>query len=247
MPEHPTYGAAFADVYDEWYGTSDDLNAVVDLLTTWKPRRVLELGVGTGRIAIPLAARLRADDESATVVGVDESPEMLALFATNDAGGLVRAVLGDMVDDQPHEMFDLVFVSYNTLFNVVERNRQRACIARAAERLSDGGVLVIDACVIETNSNATSGASTEQRGPWQVHTETLFDAARGTVTGSITSRHEDGRVAVRPFTITYSSPEEIDSMCAAAGLTLVSRYGSWQKTAFDDDSARHVSVYRNLR
>ena len=50
-----------------------------------------------------------------------------------------------------------------------------------------------------------------------------------------------------PFTITYSSPEEIDSMCAAAGLTLVYRYGSWQKTAFDDDSARHVSVYRNLR
>ena len=247
MPEHPTYGAAFADVYDEWYGTSDDLNAVVDLLTTWKPRRVLELGVGTGRIAIPLAARLRADDESATVVGVDESPEMLALFATNDAGGLVRAVLGDMVDDQPHEMFDLVFVSYNTLFNVVERNRQRACIARAAERLSDGGVLVIDACVIETNSNATSGASTEQRGPWQVHTATLFDAASGTVTGSITSRHEDGRVAVRPFTITYSSPEQIDSMCAAAGLTLESRHGSWQKTAFDDDSARHVSVYRNLR
>ena len=257
MPEHPTYGASFADVYDEWYGTSDDLNAVVDLLTTWKPRRVLELGVGTGRIAIPLAARLQADDESATVVGVDESPEMLALLATNDPLGHVRAVLGDMVDDQPHELFDLIFVSYNTLFNVVERDRQRACIAEAAARLSDGGVLIIDACVIDTSGvmtsdinasgNITSGASTEQRGPWQVHTATLFDAASGTVTGSITSRHEDGRVAVRPFTITYSSPEEIDSMCAAAGLTLVSRHGSWQKTAFDDDSARHVSVYRNLR
>ena len=257
MPEHPTYGAAFADVYDEWYGTSDDLNAVVDLLTTWKPRRVLELGVGTGRIAIPLASRLRADDESAIVVGVDESPEMLSLLATNDSGGLVRAVLGDMVDDQPHEVFDLVFVSYNTLFNVVERSRQRACIAEAAARLSDGGVLVIDGCVIDTSGvitsdtnasgNITSGASTEQRGPWHVHTETVFDAASGAVTGSITSRHEDGRVAVRPFTITYSSPEEIDSMCAAAGLTLVYRYGSWQKTAFDDDSARHVSVYRNLR
>ena len=262
MPEHPTYGASFADVYDEWYGTSDDLNAVVDLLTTWKPRRVLELGVGTGRIAIPLAARLQADDESATVVGVDESPEMLALLATNDSAGLVRAALGDMVVDQPDEVFDLVFVSYNTLFNVVERNRQRACIAEAAARLSDGGVLIIDGCVIDTSvidtsgvmtsdinasGNITSGASSEQRGPWHVHTETVFDAASGAVTGSITSRHEDGRVAVRPFTITYSSPEEIDSMCAAAGLTLVYRYGSWQKTAFDDDSARHVSVYRNLR
>jgi SAM-dependent methyltransferase len=274
MPERPTYGAAFADVYDEWYGASDDLKAVVDFLTSSQPRRVLELGVGTGRIAIPLAARLRATDESATVVGIDESPEMLALLATNDSGGLVHAVIGDMVDNQPEDSFDLVFVSYNTLFNVVERSRQQACITAAARRLSEGGLLVIDACVIDTSgadasssqsaygsgtqqhgastqqhdaSTQQHGSSTEQRGAWQVHTETTFDAASGAVTGSITSRHQDGRVTVRPFTITYSSPREIDAMCAAAGLTLVSRHGSWQKTAFDDDSARHVSVYRNLR
>jgi SAM-dependent methyltransferase len=267
MPERPTYGAAFADVYDEWYGASDDLKVVVDFLTSSQPRRVLELGVGTGRIAIPLAARLRATDESATVVGIDESPEMLALLATNDSGRLVHAVIGDMVDDQPNDSFDLVFVSYNTLFNVVERSRQQACITAAARRLSEGGRLVIDACVIDTSgadasssqsahdastqqhdaSTQQHGSSTEQRGAWQVHTETTFDAASGAVTGSITSRHQDGRVTVRPFTITYSSPREIDAMCATAGLTLVSRHGSWQKTAFDDDSARHVSVYRNLR
>jgi len=253
MPERPTYGAAFADVYDEWYGASDDLKVVVDFLTSSQPRHVLELGVGTGRIAIPLAARLRATDESATVVGIDESPEMLALLATNDSGGLVHAVIGDMVDNQPHDSFDLVFVSYNTLFNVVERSRQQACITAAARRLSEGGLLVIDACVIDTSgaevssSQSTHGVSSEQRGAWQVHTETTFDAASGAVTGSITSRHQDGRVTVRPFTITYSSPREIDAMCATAGLTLVSRHGSWQETAFDDDSARHVSVYRNLR
>jgi SAM-dependent methyltransferase len=253
MPERPTYGAAFADVYDEWYGASDDLKVVVDFLTSSQPRRVLELGVGTGRIAIPLAARLRAADESATVVGIDESPEMLALLATNDSGGLVHAVIGDMVDNQPDDSFDLVFVSYNTLFNVVERSRQQACITAAARRLSEGGLLVIDACVIDTSgaeassSQSAHGVSSEQRGAWQVHTETTFDATSGAVTGSITSRHQDGRVAVRPFTITYSSPREIDAMCATAGLTLVSRHGSWQKTTFDDDSARHVSVYRNLR
>jgi SAM-dependent methyltransferase len=253
MPERPTYGAAFADVYDEWYGASDDLKVVVNFLTSSQPRRVLELGVGTGRIAIPLAARLRAADESATVVGIDESPEMLALLATNDSGSLVHAVIGDMVDNQPEDSFDLVFVSYNTLFNVVERSRQQACITAAARRLSEGGLLVIDACVIDTSgadassSQSAHGVSSEQRGAWQVHTETTFDATSGAVTGSITSRHQDGRVAVRPFAITYSSPREIDAMCATAGLTLVSRHGSWQKTAFDDDSARHVSVYRNLR
>ena len=248
-----TYGAAFADVYDEWYGASDDLDDVIALLTANKPRRALELGVGTGRIAVPLAAHLRANDAHSTVVGVDESPEMLARLAENDPGCLVRAVRGDMVDDQPSDVFDLVFISYNTLFNVVERSRQRACLANIAARLSSGGVFVIDACVIDVSaidpasSNAARGESAERRGAWLVRTTTTFDAASGTVNGSITSRHDDGRVAVRPFTITYSSPDEIDAMCAEAGLSLVERHGSWQKTAFDDDSARHVSVYRNLR
>jgi hypothetical protein len=186
-------------------------------------------------------------------VGVDESPEMLARLAENDPGCLVRVVRGDMVDDQPSDVFDLVFISYNTLFNVVERSRQRACLANIAARLSSGGVFVIDACVFDVSvidpasSNVARGESAERRGAWLVRTTTTFDAASGTVNGSITSRHDDGRVAVRPFTITYSSPDEIDAMCAEAGLSLVERHGSWQKTAFDDDSARHVSVYRNLR
>ncbi|MEY4400618.1 MAG: hypothetical protein RL072_483 [Actinomycetota bacterium] len=260
MTKKLSYGAAFADVYDEWYGTSDDLGDVLALLTESNPRRVLELGVGTGRVAIPLGRRLletcrsAADSASSAtiVVGVDESPEMLSRLAENDLNDVVHVVQGDMVDDQPDGEFDLVFVSYNTLFNLVDRARQRQCIANAASRLGNNGLFILDACVIDTEAHVGAhdpahGSSSVQRGDWHVHTETIFDTASGRITGTITSNHADGRVAVRPFSITYSPPEEIDAMCASAVLTRVARYGSWKKTDFSDLSARHVSVYRNLR
>jgi SAM-dependent methyltransferase len=248
MHDNVTYGAAFADVYDEWYGDIDDLDDVVGLLAEPSPRRVLELGVGTGRIAIPLAARLRASGSQMSVTGLDESPEMLARLAENDTHGLIHAVRGDMADDQPSGPFDLVFISYNTLFNLIGHDRQRRCVTNSSARLATSGLLIIDACVIDTASpQPTHGATSEQRGPWHLRTETSFDSASGRVTGTITSQHEDGRVTLRPFTITYSTPENIDDMCTQAGLVLVARYGSWQRTTFDDDSPRHVSVYRNLR
>ena len=260
MTKKLSYGAAFADVYDEWYGASDDLGDVLAVLTQSNPRRVLELGVGTGRVAIPLGRRLRetsriaADGSNATivVVGVDESPEMLSRLAEHDVDGVVQVVQGDMVDDQPDVKFDLVFVSYNTLFNLVDRARQQQCIANAASRLDNNGLVVLDACVVDAGAHVDThgfahGSSSEQRGDWHVLTETVFDTASGRITGTITSNHADGRVAVRPFSIAYSTPEEIDAMCATVGLTRIARYGSWKKTAFSDHSARHVSVYRNLR
>ena len=115
---------------------------------------------------------------------------------------------------------------------------------------SGAGAFILGGNSIKLGGNVTNNSPATQTinfGMELVGADRTFDAASGTVNGSITSRHDDGRVAVRPFTITYSSPDEIDAMCAEAGLSLVERRGSWQKTAFDDDSARHVSVYRNLR
>jgi len=262
MVEEPTnsvtYGATFADVYDEWYGESDDLPAIVSLLSEDRPRRVLELGVGTGRIAIPLARHLREMSSGAEtlVMGIDESPEMLALLARRDTAGLVRTVLGDMALgdsasggtslEQPAELFDLVVVSYNTLFNLGTADRQAMCITNAASRLAEQGRLILDCCIIDPDA-PSEGESTEQRGGCTLHTHSTFDRATGRITGTTTSHHDDGRVVARPFSITYNSPQSLDEMCESAGLRLRARYASWQKTAFTDDSARHVSVYHNVR
>jgi SAM-dependent methyltransferase len=246
MTRPATYGAAFADVYDEWYSDTDDIASVVALLAEHSPRHVLELGVGTGRIAVPLALHLARHDDAASVTGIDESPEMLARLALNDRDALVRAVCGDMVDDQPWGPFDLVFVSYNTLFNVTERARQQRCIENVAARLAAGGRFVIDACIVD-EAAPRHGAHTQRRGAWSLRTETHFDAATGIIAGTTTSTHDDGRCVRRPFRVAYLTPTTLDEVCASAGLGLAQRHGSWQRTACTADSARHVSVYRNLR
>ncbi|NBT21664.1 MAG: hypothetical protein EBT17_06085, partial [Actinobacteria bacterium] len=79
------------------------------------------------------------------------------------------------------------------------------------------------------------------------HTTTDFDAATGLIIGSTHSTHRDGREVVRPWRIRYHSPKQLDELCAAAGFALASRYGSWQKSTFTIDDARHVSIYQLVR
>src|SRR4051794_26981843 len=106
-----SYGDAFADVYDDWYGGISDVAATGGTLAALADGRpVLELGVGTGRLAVPLAA-LGVD-----VTGIDSSAAMLDVLAGKH--GAVRALRGDMVDDLPTGPFGLAFVAYNTLFNL---------------------------------------------------------------------------------------------------------------------------------
>lgn len=250
MSNSVTYGAAFADVYDEWYGDSDDLDPVVNLLCESRPKRVLELGVGTGRIALALADRLAATEplngNVVSVHGVDESPEMLAHLRTKDPRQRIACHLGDMARDQPPGPFDLVFSSYNTLFNLASPELQAECIANAAARLAAPGRLIIDACIIDPSAPST-GTTIDRRGPWILQTTSTFDPASGDVSGTTVSTHDDGRIVHRPFHITYQSPEAIDASCAKAGLQLIARYSSWQRAPFDDSSSRHVSVYGNVR
>lgn len=246
MTNELTYGAAFADVYDEWYGDDEDVEAAVRFLTSSQPHRVLELGVGTGRLALPLARALRKASSHAVVVGVDESPEMLAILAQRPGADSIDVVVGDMVEAQPDGSFDLVLLSYNTLFNLVSFERQAQCVANVARRLAPGGCFVIEACVID-ESAPSQGSTTLRRGRWRLDIESTFDARSGALCSTTTSTDEHGRVVVRPTRITYSSPQRIDEMCRAAGLLLDTRHGSWQMTSFDDHSARHVSAYRNVR
>ncbi len=155
--DHSTYGDAFADVYDDWYQRITDVDATVDLLAELArdcaPFPVLELGVGTGRLAIPLAAK------GVPVVGLDASAAMLARLADRDPNGSVAVCSGDMVDDQPPGPFALVFVAFNTFFNLLSESRQLACFAAVAQRLAPGAAFVIEAFVPEPHA----GSSVEVR------------------------------------------------------------------------------------
>lgn len=239
-----TYGDRFADVYDEWYGDVSDVAATVaavEALAGQGP--VLELGVGTGRLAVPLAER------GLEVHGVDASPAMLERLAAKAAaaGVTVHASRGDFADlavDVPGG-FAVVLVAFNTLFNLPDAEAQGRCLAGVAERLRPDGCLVVEAFVPEPDAASRGGAVT----PTVVEADrvvlqvTLSDPEAQTVSGSVVSITEAG-VRLRPWRIRWATPEELDAMAAAAGLERADRWADWNRQPFDEESPRHVTVYR---
>lgn len=237
-----TYGDAFADVYDAWYHDVSDVDATVALVAELAGQggRVLELGAGTGRLAVPLAAAGLA------VTALDASPAMIERLRERDPDGAVGVVLGDMVDDLPAGPFDVVLAAYNTFFNLLTAERQRAAFAGVATRLSpSGGAFVIEAFV--PDEELAAGATVDVRSMTAdevVLSITTRDPVAGRVDGQFVHLRDGAPVRLRPWAVRYCSPAELDEMAAHAGLTLGERWEDVECRPFSASSARHVSVYR---
>lgn len=256
-----TYGDRFADVYDEWYGSITDTDACVaavaelaGLARLWtttdrdgRDPSVLELGVGTGRIAIPLAAK------SLRVTGVDASPAMLTALAAKPGGDQVATVLGDMVDpplggpDSPEPAFDLVLIAYNTLFNLIGPGEQARCLANMAKRLTPGGWLVVEAFVPDPDLGPGEAVTTRQvTADRVVLSVSRNDPTTQDVLGQYIDITEAG-IKLRPWQIRWATPDQIDEMADEAGLVLVERWATWDRAPFTPQAQTHVSVYRLTR
>jgi SAM-dependent methyltransferase len=235
-----SYGEAFADVYDDWYADVTDVDATVartlDLAGTGG--RVLELGVGTGRLALPMA---RA---GLTVTGIDSSASMLAVLAKADPDRTVDAHLGDMVDDLPGGGFDVALAAYNTFFNLLDADRQQACFERVADRLRPGGRFVVEAYVperaITVGSDVSVRSMTADR---VVLSVSQHDPDEQCAAGQFVEISEAGGVKLRPWAIRWATPGQLDEMGERAGLRLEARWADMAGTTFDADAAQHVSVY----
>jgi SAM-dependent methyltransferase len=239
-----TYGEAFADVYDEWYtGISDVDTTVADLLDLAAGGPVLELGVGTGRLAVPLAEAGRATGVG--VVGVDTSPAMLARLATRDTARLVRAIEADMVSGLPAGPFALVFVAYNTLFNLTDDGAHAACFRAVAERLRPGGRFVVEAFVPDEPPRSGDDVSVRTLAADRVVLSvTRHEPDRQAAAGQFVELTESGGVRLRPWSIRYATPEQLDGLAADAGFELEHRWAGFGRASFHPDSPRHVSIYR---
>lgn len=238
-----SYGEAFADVYDEWYeGVSsvDDTVAMIESLQARRPLRILELAVGTGRLAIPLARRGHA------VTGVDVSPDMLAVLAGNDPDGLVTVITGDMVDSMPTGPFDIVLVAYNSLFMLTDASRQAACFAAVSQVLAPGGSFVVEAFVpFDPPHDGPDIALRSMTAASVVLSVTITDADRQLVDGQHIELRDGRPVRLRPYSLRYSTPAELDGFAASAGLVLDRRVEDVAAARFDaETSPRHVSIYR---
>ncbi len=238
-----TYGDRFADVYDDWYGDITDTDACVDALARLAGRGpVLELGVGTGRLAIPLAARGLA------ITGLDSSAAMLARLASKPGGAGVTGVVGDMADPKGPGLnpgsFGLAFVAYNTLFNLIAPGEQQRCLTNVAAMLTSDGSFVVEAFVPDTSAHADDTVAPRQvTADRVVLSVSRSNPERQEVLGQYVDITEAG-IKLRPWHIRWATTTQLDDMAAAAGLVLADRWATWTGEPFNGDAPAHVSVYR---
>ncbi|NOX30875.1 MAG: class I SAM-dependent methyltransferase [Actinobacteria bacterium] len=234
------YGEAFADVYDDWYSDVSDIGATVARIVAVNPsQNILELGVGTGRLAIPLA---NADRR---VVGIDASPAMLARLETKIQSTRLQPILADMAQFDLEESFDIAFVAFNTIFNLESSSAQQSCFSSVSNHLKPGGLFFVEAIVPDLDPPAGDRGITTRHlaDGGLVLNATINSSTKQMMTGQQIHITPDGRIKLRPWQIHYRTPGQLDVLAVAAGLTLLERHEDWAHTPFTDTSARHVSVY----
>jgi len=233
------YGDRWAGVYDEHHAGRDPAAAVEFLAGLAGDGRVLELGIGTGRVALPLAGR------GISVEGLDASMAMVERLRAKPGGDSIRVTIGDMADVPVSGPFRLVYLVFNTLFGLLSQARQADCFRNVARVLGPDGVFVIECFVpdltrFDRGQRMQALAVTEDSATFEL---SCHDAAQQRVTAQIVTL--DGRgVHLRPVAIRYCWPSELDLLAGQAGLRLRERHGDWDRRPFYAASGGHVSVYQ---
>ena len=214
------------------------LGPTVDLLAELAgDGAALELAVGTGRVALPLAAR------GVPVSGIDLSPPMVDQLRAKDGGGRVDVTIGDIATTRVEGSFRLVYLVFNTIGNMFTQDRQVACFANAAAHLEPGGCFVIEVGVprlrrLLPGNDAQVFAHAPGYVGYDRYTDLLAQQAM--------SHHffADGS-GVREFRtpFRYVWPSELDLMARLAGMTLRDRWAGWDRSPFTGESPSHVSVW----
>jgi SAM-dependent methyltransferase len=234
-----TYGERMAEVYDQWPGVPPNTEAVVAALTRLAGRGpVLELGIGTGRIALPLAQR------GPHVHGIDASPAMVARLRAKPGGEHIPVTIGDFADMAVEGRFTLIFVVFNTFFGLLSQEDQVRCFLGVAQHLTDDGVFVLEAFVPDL-SRYDRGQRVEAR---QVETDrihlatSIHDPVQQRIMSQQVVLSAEG-IRLYPVQVRYAWPSELDLMARLAGLQLKHRWAGWAGEPFTASSGSHVSVY----
>jgi len=238
--EASSYGDRIAAVYDQLrFPVTRFTNATVEFLASVAgQRRVLELGIGTGRIAVPLAAK------GLKLFGIDASEKMVAQMRAKAGGAAIPVVIGNFADLKVSGQFSLIYVVFNTFFALLTQDEQVRCFQRAARHLTSDGVFLIEAFVPDS-SRFDRG---QRIGALDVETDYVrFEVTQhDPITQSIRSAHvevSENGVHLYPVRLRYALPAELDLMARLAGMRLRTRYGGWNREPFTASSPFHVSLY----
>jgi SAM-dependent methyltransferase len=239
MPED-YFGEHVAERYDERYAYQSEpavVDPVVDFLADLAGHgAALELGIGTGRIALPLAQR------DIRVHGIDLSEAMVARLRAKPGAQHIGVTIGDFATTRVVGAFSIAYLVANTIMNLTTQDEQVACFRNAAAHLESGGCFVIE--VLVPRLRRLPPGETFQ--PFDVSPTHLgfdeYDVARQ----GLVSHHywiADGKVEVFSPPFRYVWPSELDLMARLGGMTLRERWSGWKREPFTSDSTKHVSVW----
>jgi SAM-dependent methyltransferase len=233
-----SFGQEKADIYDD-NERGDEVEAVAFLERLAGDGPVLELAIGTGRIALPLAARgVRVD-------GVDISPAMVARLRAKPGGDQISVTMGDFSEVPVSGTYRLVYVVYNTLFNLLTQDDQVRCFENVAAHLTDDGSFVVEAFVPAflyrlRNEQYVDAEAIDVD-------EVRLDVGRH---DAVMQRLDESHIALsrrgvtlNPIVTRYAWPSELDLMARIAGLRLKERWAGWNREPLGSSSGAHVSVY----
>lgn len=199
--------------------------------------RALEFAIGTGRIALPLAAR------SVDVSGIELSAAMVEQLRRKPGGADVRVTIGDMASTRVAGLFRLVYLVFNTIGNLTTQDEQIGCFANAASHLEPGGSFVVEVGVPELRRlppgerHVVFHADSDS---WGIDEYDI--ASQGLVSHHFRRQGHDLRHRAIPFR--YVWPAELDLMARLAGMRLTERWVDWHRQPFGHESTSHVSVWR---
>ncbi len=235
--DHTTYGDRWAEVYDDVFSSLDpkELDALEELSGAGP---VLELGIGTGRLALPLSAR------GVEVHGIDSSAEMVARMREKPGCEAIPVTIGDFADVPVEGRYQLIFVVGSTFFCLLTQEEQVRCFGQIARHLNPGGVFVLEAFVPDpARFHGGQTVRAVSVGDDRVHLDvSKHDGATQRVVSQQVLIEAEG-VRLFPVEVRYAWPSELDLMAQLAGLRLRERWAGWDKAAFNATSTVHVSIY----
>lgn len=202
--------------------------------------RALELAVGTGRIALPLA------DLGTPVTGLDVSPNMLDELHRHRGERPVTTRVGDMADlDTGGERYELIYVAFSSFYFLMTQPRQAACLQQIAGALAPGGRFVIEATVPRAPGLLAGRQQLAIRDQSDTHLS-LSAITHDPIAQTIhfqELRFDQTGTRLLPVAMRYVHLSELDLLATAAGLTLTDRYADWRRTPLTAASTQHISVY----
>lgn len=238
-----SFGPEVARRYDQHPRGDEDqaaafLAELAELAEGASDRRALEFAIGTGRIALPLAARgIRVD-------GIELSPDMVAQLRAKPGGVDLDVTMGDMSTTTVPGRYPLVYLVFNTIFNLLTQPAQVRCFENAARHLTGDGAFVVEAGVPSSWTSQDAYVNPEHVGKDRV----VLDVCRyDPVTQLLEENHVElssAGIRLSPIVCRLAWPSEMDLMARLAGLRLVQRWGGWEREPFTARSDRHVSVYQ---